>query len=67
LISGDLLQATAGVFGEMPHTATADVSTSRASIRKVAELSFEAILPGHNPPYVFGARDRVRELVARLE
>lgn len=67
LISGDLLLATAGAFRELPHSSITDVVTSRVSIRRAAELPFTAILPGHNPPYVFNARTKVQELTARLE
>lgn len=66
LFSGDLLMASAGAFGETPHIFTADLATSRASICKVAALSFEAILSAHKPPYVFGAAEKVRELAGRL-
>lgn len=64
--SGDLLQASSVEFQETPHELTADVPTSRQSIRKVAKLEFQAILSSHNPPYVFGAAEHVRELADRL-
>lgn len=67
LFSGDLLMASAGAFRETPHIFTADVPTSRASICKVAQLDFEAVLSAHSPPYVFGAAEKVRELAQRLE
>ncbi len=66
LFSGDLLMASAGAFRETPHIFTADVPTSRASIRKVAQLDFEAVLSAHSPPYVFGAAEKVRELAQQL-
>ena len=66
LFSGDLLQATPGEFRETPHALTADVPTSRWSIRKVAQLEFRAILSARHPPYVFGASERVRELADAL-
>ncbi len=66
LFSGDLLQVTAGAFREMPQASTADVPTSRASIRKIARLDFRAILSGHRPPYVFEADRKVRELAQKL-
>ncbi|MDE3090256.1 MAG: MBL fold metallo-hydrolase, partial [Chloroflexota bacterium] len=66
LFSGDLLQAAAGAFRETPHWFTADVPTSRVSIRKVSHLEFQAILSSHHPPYVFGAGEHVRELANRL-
>ncbi len=58
--------ASAGAFRETPHIFTADVPTSRASIRKVAQLDFEAVLSAHSPPYVFGAAEKVRELAQQL-
>ncbi len=66
LFSGDLLTASAGGFRETPHIFTADVPTSRTSIRKVAQMQFDAVLSSHHPPYVFGASDKVRELAERL-
>ncbi len=66
LISGDLLQASAGAFREMPLSSIGDVAASRSSIGKVAELEFAAILPGHDPPHVVGAGEKVRKLAARL-
>lgn len=66
LFSGDLLQATPGEFRETPHIFTADVPTSRASIRMISKLNFDVILSAHNPPHVFGAAERVRELADKL-
>ncbi len=66
LFSGDLLQATAGTFRETPHVFTADVPTSRVSIRNVARLDFDVILASHTAPHVFGAAERVRELADTL-
>lgn len=66
LISGDLLLASAGAFREMPLSSIGEVAASRASIGKVAELEFAAILPGHDPPHVVGAGEKVKDLAARL-
>jgi glyoxylase-like metal-dependent hydrolase (beta-lactamase superfamily II) len=66
LISGDLLQYSGGVFREMPPSTIADLPTSRNSIIRVAEFDIEAILPGHNAPYIMAARRKVRELALRL-
>ena len=66
LFSGDLLLATSPAFHETPHMFTADVPTSRASIRKVAALEFQSILSSHSPPYVFRASERVRALASKL-
>jgi hydroxyacylglutathione hydrolase len=66
LFSGDLLLATSPAFHETPHMFTADVPTSRMSIRKVAGLEFQAILSSHSPPYVFRAAERVRALASKF-
>jgi hydroxyacylglutathione hydrolase len=66
LFSGDLLLATSPAFRETPHIFTADVPTSRSSIRKVAGLEFQSILSSHSPPYVFRASERVRALASKL-
>lgn len=66
LISGDVLVASAGAFRETPHSTSADPVTYRASLRRLAELEFNTILPGHNPPHIVEAGLKVRELVARL-
>jgi len=66
LFAGDLFQPTAGAFRETPHIFTADVPTSRMSIRRIAEFDFEFILAAHSPPHVFGSADKVRELATRL-
>jgi len=66
LFCGDLLLATPGEFRETPHIFTADVPTARASIRMIAKLNFDVILAAHNPPHVFGAAERVRELADKL-
>jgi glyoxylase-like metal-dependent hydrolase (beta-lactamase superfamily II) len=66
LFSGDLLMASAGAFRETPHIFTADVSTSRTSIRKVAQMQFDAVLSSHHPPYVFGAAEKMRDLAEKL-
>jgi hydroxyacylglutathione hydrolase len=66
LFSGDLLLATSPAFHETPHMFTADVPTSRVSIRKVAGFDFQAILSSHSPPYVFRAAERVRALASKL-
>ncbi|MGB8648576.1 MAG: MBL fold metallo-hydrolase [Anaerolineae bacterium] len=67
LISGDLLQASAGGFREMSLSSIADIPASRASIAKIANLSFDAILSAHHAPYVMNANGKVQELAARLD
>jgi glyoxylase-like metal-dependent hydrolase (beta-lactamase superfamily II) len=66
LISGDLLMASAGGFQPAPAHTNVDPVAYRASLRRVAQLEFEIILPAHNPPYVVEAGARVREMVNNL-
>ncbi len=66
LFCGDLMQPTAGEFRETPHIFTTDVPTSRASIRRVAELDFQFVLASHSPPHVFGSIEKMREFATRL-
>jgi glyoxylase-like metal-dependent hydrolase (beta-lactamase superfamily II) len=66
LFSGDLLTAKASEFSETPHVFTADVPTSRESIRRVAQMEFEAILSSHHPPVVFGATEKMHALAERM-
>lgn len=66
LFTGDLVLAKASGFGETPHVFTADVPTSRESIRKVAQMKFDAVLSSHNPPVVFGAQSKLCDLANKL-
>ncbi len=66
LFTGDLFQANAGAFSETPHVFTADVPTSRMSIRAITQFDFQVVCSAHHAPYVFGAAERVRELANQL-
>ncbi len=67
LISGDLLSANAGGFRIAPAQTILDPVAYERSLRAVAKLDFEIILPAHNAPYVVDAANKVRALVAELE
>lgn len=67
LISGDLLSASAGGFRTAPPHTIIDPPAYARSLRAVAKLDFEMILPAHNPPYVVDAANKVRTLVENLE
>ena len=67
LISGDLLSANAGDFRIAPAATILDPVAYERSLRTVAKLDFEIILPAHNAPYVVDAGKKVRALVANLE
>jgi glyoxylase-like metal-dependent hydrolase (beta-lactamase superfamily II) len=66
LISGDLLSASAREFRTAPPQTIIDPVAYERSLRTVAKLDFEMILPAHNPPYVVDAGKKTRELVASL-
>ncbi len=67
LISGDLLSAGAGGFRLAPPQTIVDPAAYERSLRTVAKLDFEIILPAHNPPYVVDAAKKVRALAASLD
>lgn len=62
LLSGDLIWVGKRLR-EPPPWFTADPSQARASIARVAQLSFHLMLPGHGPP-ISDAQRRVAQLVA---
>jgi glyoxylase-like metal-dependent hydrolase (beta-lactamase superfamily II) len=66
LISGDMIMASAGGFQPAPAQTNVDPVAYRASLKTLAQLEFEMILPAHNPPYVVDAGTRVREMVDNL-
>lgn len=63
LISGDMVMASAGGFQPAPSQTIVDPVAYRTSLKTIAALEFEMILPAHNPPYVVDAGKRVREMV----
>lgn len=67
LISGDMIMASAGGFQPAPAATNVDPVAYRASLKTLARLEFEIILPAHNPPYVVDAGTRVREMVDSLK
>lgn len=66
LISGDMIMASAGGFQPAPPATNVDPVAYHASLKRLAQLDFEVILPAHNPPYVVDAGTRVREMVESL-
>jgi glyoxylase-like metal-dependent hydrolase (beta-lactamase superfamily II) len=66
LVTGDAINGTAeGVSGPNPQY-TADMATAKASVKKLAGLSFDAILFGHGDPVEGGGRASVERLAATL-
>lgn len=65
LVAGDALRTTAGLAGSDPQY-TADAAQAAASVRKLATLDVQTILPGHGAPLTTGAAEALRKLAASL-
>lgn len=63
LVSGDMIMASAGGFQPAPATTIVDPVAYRTSLKTLAQLEYEIILPSHNPPYVVGASAKVRDML----
>jgi len=61
---GDILRYDGTTLAEGPAYATMDTAAASRSIRKIASLDFDLLLPGHGIPLRPGAAARVREFVA---
>lgn len=66
LISGDMIMASAGGFQPAPESTIVDPVAYRTSLKTLAQLDYEMILPSHNPPYVVDASTKVRDMVTAL-
>jgi len=64
--AGDILRFDGAVLAEGPAPFTMDPAGSRQSIRKIARLEFDLLLPGHGVPLRPGASGRVREYAETL-
>jgi glyoxylase-like metal-dependent hydrolase (beta-lactamase superfamily II) len=65
LFSGDLVRNERGVLEGPPPHYTPDRPAARRSLRRVSELDFEMLLPGHGEVILSGAGERYRALVER--
>jgi glyoxylase-like metal-dependent hydrolase (beta-lactamase superfamily II) len=65
LVAGDALRTSTGLAGSDPQY-TADPIEAADSVRKLAKLDVETILPGHGDPLTVGAADALRKLAASL-
>jgi glyoxylase-like metal-dependent hydrolase (beta-lactamase superfamily II) len=63
---GDILRYNGTSLTEGPALFTTDMPGSHQSIRKIASLDFEILLPGHGVPLRNGAAGKVREFAATL-
>jgi glyoxylase-like metal-dependent hydrolase (beta-lactamase superfamily II) len=66
LICGDVIDHRRGRLGPPPKAFTADMEQAMASLRRLAELDFEVLCPGHGAPLSSGAGEGVRAMVRGL-
>lgn len=67
LFSGDTVICEGGGVREPMESTSMNPSEVIRSVKKLSELDFESILPGHGAPIVHDASSKVRNLAARLE
>jgi glyoxylase-like metal-dependent hydrolase (beta-lactamase superfamily II) len=66
LICGDVIDHRRGRLGPPPQPFTADMDQALASLRRLAELEFDVLCPGHGAPLVGWADEGVRAMVRGL-
>jgi glyoxylase-like metal-dependent hydrolase (beta-lactamase superfamily II) len=66
LICGDVIDHRGNRLGPPPKAFTVDMDQAIASLRRLAELEFEVLCPGHGAPIVGGAGEQVRAMVRDL-
>jgi len=66
LICGDTISNRGNRLGPPPKVFTADMDQAIASLRRMAELDFDILCPGHGAPVVGGAGEQLRALVRQL-
>jgi glyoxylase-like metal-dependent hydrolase (beta-lactamase superfamily II) len=67
LICGDTIDHRRGRLGPPPKPFTDDMDRAIASMRRMAELEFDVLCPGHGTPIVGGADEQVRAMVQALD
>jgi glyoxylase-like metal-dependent hydrolase (beta-lactamase superfamily II) len=66
LICGDTIGHRGDRLGLPPKPFTVDMKQAIASIRRMAELEFDVLCPGHGAPIAGGAGEQVRAMVREL-
>jgi glyoxylase-like metal-dependent hydrolase (beta-lactamase superfamily II) len=66
LIAGDACQTEEGTIGPMDDAYNIDPRMHRESIKRLAQLDFEAIIVGHGKPLATGQSKVMRQLASRL-
>jgi glyoxylase-like metal-dependent hydrolase (beta-lactamase superfamily II) len=67
LICGDAIDFRRGRLGPPSKAFTDDMEQAISSLRRLAELDFEVLCPGHGAPLTSGAREGVRAMVRGLD
>lgn len=67
LICGDTIDHRRNRLGPPPKSFTADMDQAVTSLRRMAELEFDMLCPGHGTPIVGGADEQVRAMVQSLD
>jgi glyoxylase-like metal-dependent hydrolase (beta-lactamase superfamily II) len=67
LICGDVVDHRRNRLGPPPKAFSEDMDQALASLRRLAELDFDVLCPGHGAPVVGGADEQVRAMVRGLE
>jgi len=67
LICGDTISNRRDKLGPPPKGFTEDMNQAIASIRRMSELEFDVLCPGHGAPIVGGADQQVRAMVQALD
>ena len=63
LICGDAIDHCGGRLGPPPKAFTLDMDQAMNSVRRMAELDFDVLCPGHGAPIAGGADNMVRAMV----
>lgn len=66
LICGDAINRRGNRLGPPPKPFTEDMNQAVASLRRLADLEFDVLCPGHGAPIVGGADEQVRAMVRAL-
>lgn len=66
LICGDVIDHRRGRLGPPPAAFTVHMAQAHDSLRRLAELEFDVLCPGHGAPLVGGAGEQVRAMVRAL-
>jgi glyoxylase-like metal-dependent hydrolase (beta-lactamase superfamily II) len=67
LICGDVIDHRGNRLGPPSKPFTSDMNQAIASLRRLAELEFDVLCPGHGAPLVGGADEEVRAMVRALD